>query len=49
MQTIAEGVENPAQMELLRQKGCDEMQGYWLSTPLPAAQFESFIEAAQQH
>jgi diguanylate cyclase (GGDEF)-like protein/PAS domain S-box-containing protein len=49
MQTIAEGVENPAQMELLRQKGCDEMQGYWLSTPLPAAQFESFIEAASQH
>lgn len=49
MQTIAEGVENPAQMELLRQKGCDEMQGYWLSTPLPAEQFESFIEAAQRH
>ncbi|HEX9172436.1 MAG TPA: EAL domain-containing protein [Telluria sp.] len=47
MQTIAEGVETAAQMAFLRDKGCDEMQGYWLSWPLPAEQFRNFIEAAQ--
>jgi diguanylate cyclase (GGDEF)-like protein/PAS domain S-box-containing protein len=47
MQTIAEGVETAAQMAFLRDKGCDEMQGYWLSWPLPAEQFKDFVEAAQ--
>ena len=47
MQTIAEGVETAVQMAFLRDKGCDEMQGYWLSWPLPAEQFRNFIEAAQ--
>jgi len=47
MHTIAEGVETAAQMEFLRDKGCDEMQGYWLSWPLPAEQFKTFIDAAQ--
>ncbi|SFL56055.1 putative bifunctional diguanylate cyclase/phosphodiesterase [Rugamonas rubra] len=45
LQTIAEGVETPAQLEFLRQQGCDEMQGYHYSRPLPAAQFEAFARA----
>ena len=45
MQTIAEGVETAAQMEYLRDKGCDDMQGYWLSRPLPAEQFKAFVES----
>jgi diguanylate cyclase (GGDEF)-like protein/PAS domain S-box-containing protein len=43
MRTIAEGVETAGQMEFLRARGCDELQGYWLSRPLPAAQFEAFL------
>jgi len=36
MQTIAEGVETEAQLEFLRGEGCDAVQGYLLSKPLPA-------------
>ena len=36
MQVVAEGVENEAQLDFLRSKGCDEVQGYLLSRPLAA-------------
>ncbi len=32
---IAEGVEEPGQLEVLQQFGCDYIQGYWLSKPQP--------------
>lgn len=44
--TIAEGVENQAQMDFLKQQGCDQMQGYFLSRPLAA---EHFVQFLQQH
>jgi diguanylate cyclase (GGDEF)-like protein/PAS domain S-box-containing protein len=43
MQTIAEGVETEGQLAFLREKGCNEVQGYHFSRPLPAEQFEAFV------
>ena len=42
-QTIAEGVEKQGQLDFLRQQGCDEMQGYFFSRPLPVDEFEAFV------
>ncbi len=44
MSTIAEGVETAAQARFLRERGCDELQGYWFSRPLKADQFRAFVE-----
>ena len=32
----AEGIERPAQLEWLRRRGCDEVQGFLLARPMPA-------------
>jgi len=41
---IAEGVESEAQLALLAEYGCEEMQGFLLSRPLPAAELTSLLE-----
>jgi EAL domain-containing protein (putative c-di-GMP-specific phosphodiesterase class I) len=43
LQTIAEGVETAEQQEFLRERGCNEAQGYYYSKPLPASQIEAFF------
>ncbi len=43
-QTIAEGVETESQLAFLREQGCDEVQGYYFSKPLPAEQFAEFVQ-----
>ncbi|MEM8514564.1 diguanylate cyclase (GGDEF)-like protein/PAS domain S-box-containing protein [Massilia sp. MP_M2] len=40
---IAEGVETLAQLDYLRTHGCDEMQGYYFSKPVPAGEFEALL------
>ncbi|MDO9140264.1 MAG: EAL domain-containing protein [Methylobacter sp.] len=40
MKVIAEGVETESQLTLLQSFGCHEIQGYYLSPPLPADEFQ---------
>lgn len=44
---VAEGVETEGQMDFLRKHGCDEMQGYLFSRPLPVCELERFLSAQQ--
>jgi EAL domain-containing protein (putative c-di-GMP-specific phosphodiesterase class I) len=48
MVMIAEGVESEQHLQMLKQFGCDEIQGYWLSRPLPAEQCLAFIQEHEQ-
>jgi diguanylate cyclase (GGDEF)-like protein/PAS domain S-box-containing protein len=45
LRIAAQGVETEAQMELLRELGCDEVQGYLLSPPVPVAGCEAILNA----
>lgn len=40
---VAEGVENAAEQQLLSQYQCDYLQGYWVGTPMPAAELEQVL------
>ncbi len=43
MAVIAEGVESRAQMDFLERIGCNQFQGFYLSKPLAAKEFEALI------
>src|SRR6185437_4212176 len=48
LDVIAEGVENPAELAILRKHGCDKMQGYLFSRPVPAAEFENLFRSGKK-
>jgi diguanylate cyclase (GGDEF)-like protein/PAS domain S-box-containing protein len=43
LQVVAEGVENKQTLDMLTDLGCDMAQGYYLSPPIPPAQFVSWL------
>lgn len=45
---IAEGVETKEQLDALKAIGCDIVQGYYFSRPLPPEEFESFLEKRKE-
>jgi diguanylate cyclase (GGDEF)-like protein/PAS domain S-box-containing protein len=46
VRTIAEGVETAGQLAFLRLQGCNEVQGYYFSRPVPADKFEAYVREA---
>ncbi|MCP5025303.1 MAG: bifunctional diguanylate cyclase/phosphodiesterase [Actinomycetia bacterium] len=45
---VAEGVETSAQLAWLHRHGCDQMQGYLCSPPIPLEQFELMLAHSQE-
>jgi len=43
LEVVAEGAETQAHIDFLRNEGCDEVQGYFYSQPLPAGDMTSFL------
>ena len=48
LRVVAEGVETLAQLTFLREQGCDEVQGHWLSKPLTATHCFVFLRERAQ-
>ena len=46
IKVIAEGAETEAQVKFLRENGCDFIQGYYFSKPLPEADFLAYVRKA---
>ncbi len=46
LHTVAEGVEREGQYEILKDQGCDKVQGYLFARPMPPQDFERYLAAA---
>lgn len=44
IKSVAEGVENESQMQRLKDMGCDYIQGFYYSKPIPIEEFEKYLE-----
>ena len=49
MTTTAEGVEDAEQAELIRNLGCDKIQGYYFGRPMPAEDFSAYVMQAPEN
>ncbi|HEY9857676.1 MAG TPA: bifunctional diguanylate cyclase/phosphodiesterase [Stenomitos sp.] len=47
LSVVAEGVENQAQLDFLTEHGCEVMQGYLVSPPVPSEEFVRFLAQPQ--
>ncbi|MCH8078603.1 MAG: EAL domain-containing response regulator [Proteobacteria bacterium] len=47
--TVAEGVETEAELALVKEIGCDQIQGYLIAKPMLADDFEKFIQSMPPH
>ena len=45
---VAEGVEHESQMAFLKANGCDEVQGYLISRPIPADEFSMLLNSSNE-
>jgi EAL domain-containing protein (putative c-di-GMP-specific phosphodiesterase class I) len=48
LKVVAEGVETRAQLDVLRRFGCDELQGFLFSRPLPAEEMVELLRSGQR-
>jgi EAL domain-containing protein (putative c-di-GMP-specific phosphodiesterase class I) len=46
VKVVAEGVEDRATMDLLKEYGCDEAQGYYFSRPVPSDALMAWLESS---
>lgn len=49
LKVVAEGVEEVIQMDLLQQLGCDKVQGYLISRPVPKQAVEELLETQRRY
>jgi diguanylate cyclase len=47
LKVIAEGAETKEVYDRLKSLGCDEVQGYYISRPLPAKEFENWLKSSE--
>ena len=47
LQSVAEGVETPAQLDLLERIGCDAAQGFLLARPAPPGEIVPWLRAVK--
>lgn len=48
MEVVAEGVESAEQLQALREAGCDQLQGYFFSRPVPAQDFKALLLSSRE-
>ncbi|MGN6666834.1 MAG: EAL domain-containing protein, partial [Trinickia sp.] len=46
LQVIAEGVETEAQLDFLRERACNEMQGFFFAKPMPQEAIPALLQQA---